>query len=425
MIKRTANANANLTAYPATKMQTADIISAEGALCIGCEVENGKIVPALCACENTANAFTDVKTAGYSAAAGVYFVCADEKVFYSEDGLNFSELAALAGDKPFIFEQRVNGAAKLYAAGSESCVSFGGGSGGSNAFNCGICGGQFKSGRLFGIDKTDNLKLRWSGEGGAFDWEESIDGAGWLKLDGAGGQILNLLNYGERLVAVRENGLSVISAFGTPENFKAESKNLRVSGIRKNTAAVAGNKLLFFAENGAYSGLYAYNGAKITRVNCPLAENISEPLCAAADGSLYFLSAFVKPLSRRAVLVYNAESGFAYVADFPASAFAVSGGGVFAYADGFACKLKAGGKFTFKSGAVNFGSADAKYLHGVKICGDGGADIEVLNGRAVRAFTNVKNALRADMRGANFTFTVKSQAKITALTAVAEVMNGI
>ena len=59
------------TAYPATKMQTADVVSAEGALCVGCEVVDGKIIPALCACDITANAFTDVKTAGYSAAAGV------------------------------------------------------------------------------------------------------------------------------------------------------------------------------------------------------------------------------------------------------------------------------------------------------------------------------------------------------------------
>ncbi len=413
------------TVYPATNMQTADVVSAEGALCVGCEVADGKIIPALCACDITANAFTDVKTAGYSAAAGVYFVCADKKGYYSADGLAFYELAELEGDEPFIFEQRENGIAKLYAAGEGTCVCFGSGSGASNTFDCGIFGGQFKSGRLFGIDITDNFKLRWSGEGGAFDWEESIDGAGWLKLDGAGGRILNLLCYGEKLVAVRENCLSVISAFGTPENFKAENKNLYIAGVCKNTAAVAGNKLLFFAVNGAYSGLYSYNGAKITRVNCPLAEDIALPVCAVADGDLYFLSGYVKPLERRAVLVYNANSGFAYFADFPASALTAGKGGVYAYADGTACKLERGGEFTYKSGEINFGSAEAKYLHAVKIGCDGGSDIEVGNGSAVRAFKDVKNALRADMRGVNFTFTVKSRAKITALQAVAEVANGI
>lgn len=416
---------ANTTAFPATENKTVNVVSAEGAVCTGCEVADGKIVPALCACEKTANGFTDVKTAGYSVAAGVYFVCADEKVYYSADGLRFSELAALEGDKPFIFEQRENGKAKLYAAGDENCVAFGGGSGGSKTFNCGIYGGQFKSGRLFGIDKADNFKLRWSGEGGAFDLEEGIDGAGWLKLDGAGGRILNLLNYGEKLVAVRENRLSVISAFGTPENFKTESKNLYIAGICKNTAAVAGNRLLFFAENGAYSGLYSYDGVKITRVNCPLADKTESPVCAVADGSLYFLSVFAKPLERRAVLVYNAENGFAYFADFPASALLAGKGGVYAYADGSACKLKRGGEFTFESGGISFGTSDVKYLQTVKINCAAAADIRISNGSTARMFNGVKNALRADMRGANFTFTVKSNAKITAFTAVAEVVNGI
>ena len=100
-------------------------------------------------------------------------------------------------------------------------------------------------------------------------------------------------------------------------------------------------------------------------------------------------------------------------------------GGVYAYADGTACKLERGGKFLYKSGEINFGSAEAKYLHTVKIGCDVGADIEVGNGSAVRAFKDVKNALRADMRGVNFNFTVKSRAKITALQAVAEVANGI
>lgn len=409
-------------AYPSTKIKTADIISADGSLAVGCEVSGGKIVPALGACEATVNGFADIKAAGFSAAAGVCFVCADEKVFYSADGLSFSELAALDGDKPFIFEQRENGKAKLCAADGESCVSFGGGAGSIKTFNYGIYGGQIKNGRLFAIDKADNFKLRWSGEGGAFDWEESIDGAGWLKLDGAGGRILNLLTYGEKLVAVRENGLSVITAFGTPENFKSESKNLRVSSICKNTAAVAGNKLLFFVNGG---GLYSYNGAKITRVECQFAEEIENPVCAAADGGLYFLCAFIKPLGRCAVLCYNAVSGSQYIIDFPADAIIASGGGVFAYAHGLACKLCSGVEFTFKSGEINFGSKDEKYLKTVELDCAEGADLEISNGRCVRRFTGVKNALLADMRGVNFTFTVKSSAKITALKAFAEVLSGI
>lgn len=421
-------ASVNPVKYPSVKTAAVNLISADGAVCVGCEVTNGEIIPALCASQETQNAFADVKAAGYSAAAGAYMVCDGQKVFYSADGLNFSELSPLDGAEPFIFEQRENGKARLYAAGDEKCVFFGGGAGGLNTFDCGICGGQFKNGRLFGIDKSDNFTLRWSGEGGALDWEESIDGAGWLKLDGAGGRILNLLVYGEKLVAVRENCLSVFSAFGTPENFKVESKNLYVSGVIKNTAAVAGNKLLFFADGGCGGGLFSFNGTKITRISCPIAGQTEQPTCATADGGLYFAGVYAKPLKRRAVLVYNVESGTAYFADFPADVL-LAGNGVFAYAQGLACKLENGsengGEFTFTSGKADFGSAGEKYLKTVQIRCAEGVDTEISNGRTVRGFKDVKNALSADMRGANFTFSVKSRAKITAFKAVAEVLDGI
>ena len=301
-------ASVNPVKYPSVKTTAVNLISANGAVCVGCEVTGGEIIPALCASQETQNAFADVKAAGYSAAAGAYMVCDGQKVFCSADGLNFSELSPLDGAEPFIFEQRENGNARLYAAGDGKCVFFGGSAGGLNTFDCGIFGGQFKNGRLFGIDNSDNFTLRWSGEGGALDWKESIDGAGWLKLDGAGGRILNLLVYGEKLVAVRENCLSVFSAFGTPENFKAESKNLYVSGVIKNTAAVAGNKLLFFADGGCGTALYAFNGAKITRISCPLAGQTEQPTCATADGGLYFAGVYAKPIKRRAVLVTTSKA---------------------------------------------------------------------------------------------------------------------
>ena len=61
-------------AYPAAKTVNCDIIAADGSICTGCSIGNGKIVPALGGVRNTACAFTDVKAAGYSAAAGAYFV---------------------------------------------------------------------------------------------------------------------------------------------------------------------------------------------------------------------------------------------------------------------------------------------------------------------------------------------------------------
>lgn len=165
-------------AYPAAKTVNCDIIAADGSICTGCRIGNGKIVPALGGVRNTACAFNDVKAAGYSAAAGAYFVCADRRVFYSADGLSFSELAALEGEEPFIFGQREGAEAKLYAVGDGKCVYFGGGAGGEKAFDCGICGGVIKNGRLFGIDKDDKFRLCWSGAGGAFDQTEGINGGG-------------------------------------------------------------------------------------------------------------------------------------------------------------------------------------------------------------------------------------------------------
>lgn len=407
------------SAFPKTSQKSTDVISAEGTLPVGCKVKGGKIIPALSPSEFSAQCSANVSLAHYAADKDRYFLWADGKVYVSQNGTDFLEIYDVPAVSPFIFDERGD-EVKTYIAGDTKCVVYHGTSFYVKAFNFPVCRGIMKSGRLFGVDPDDEWKLRWSGEGGAFDWEDGISGAGWVCLSSERGKILNFVTLGDRLIAVREHGLTVISAFGTPENFKVTATDTSLPQICKNTAAVVRNNLLFFAE----SGLYAYDGAKISKIDCALDGDISSATYAAACGNEYFLCGESKSLGRKAVLVYNADDGSAYIADVPATAV-VAGRKVFAYTDVGACVLKNGGGYSFTSGEITFNSGKRKVLNRVEIGCDGEVDVEVTNGVKTRIFEGVKDKIHLALRGKSFKITVRGTQEITFLKAYAEVNDGI
>ncbi len=405
--------------YPKTKYVYCDLIAAGGKMAQGCEVADGKIKPALSAQNVTANAFSRVAAAGFSAAAGGFLLCADKKVFRSQDGLQFEELCDFSAAQPFCFEQREGEDVKLYVAGGGNCAYFGGGAGGLIPFESNIYAGQMKNGRLFGADCDDNFTLRWSGAGGAFDWEEGIDGAGWVRLDGAGGRILNLLQAGEKLIIVRENCLDELDISGSPEKFRLESKNLRVCGVAENSAAAAGGKIYFMAEGG----LNVYNGSQISKAPDSVINLLLPPYYAVTTGKKYCVCGYLKAFERRVVAVYDTDNNCAFTVDFPADLL-VAGGAVYAYAQGRVCVLASGGGFAYTA-VADFGTQNKKYLHSVEAeCGRG-VEITVCSGDLRRTFCGAKGRIRTDMRGDKFEISIKADGEITRLKAVAEVLDDV
>lgn len=406
--------------YPETEIKTADVMAAEGALPVGCEIKNGSIVPAFAPSEVTANAFESVDCAYGSTALGLAVIKSGTMVYYSKDLNTFSKVANYETDTPFVFEDYEGDRMRMVLADNTLSMRFYSKGSSYSKTNYGICGGQLKCGRLFAIDREDNYKLRWSGEDGAYDWVEGISGAGWVKLESKRGKILNLVNFGENLIAVREQGLTVISAFGTPENFKILSTDTAAPKIVKDTAAVVCGKLIFFAEGG----LYAYDGNKITPLPHNLENETENPTYAAAYGNNYLLCCRSKRLGREVVLACDCSGKFSHIVDVPAQKLVVTDC-VHAYYPLSACTLEKCSEYKFISGKINFGTSERKHLNGIEIESDKPVDLTVSNGRTERVFKGVNGRLAADMCGVNFVFCITGNAEIKSIKAYAEAVSGI
>lgn len=406
--------------YPKTQIKTADVIAARGALPIGCAVRNGVITPALAPSAITKCKFGQVDCVVASTAMGLYMVKSLKNIYYSRNGLKYDLISSFESDEPFGFEDFEGEVHRMVLAGNVSSQSVYARSSKLINFKFGICGGQYKSGRLFAIDMENRFRLRWSGEGGAYDWEEGISGAGGVTLESKGGQILNLVNYGDKLVAVREHSLTVVSAFGTPENFKILATDTAVHKTVKHTAAVADNKLIFFAEGG----LHYFDGNKISKLSHPLEGEISDPTFATAYGNGYMLCCRSKSLEREVVLFYDFDFNTSYLIDVPAVRIAVTSD-IYAYFYASVCTLEKCTEYTFKSGNIDFGTGERKHLNCIEIECDEPVDLVISNGSFERTFTGVKGRLLVDMCGANFVLSVIGGAEIRNFKAYAEVMSGV
>lgn len=403
--------------YPKTSTAAADAIKAESSLAVGCKVVNGKITPALSVLKNITDCPQNVAWAARSAAAGVSFAYADGTVYGVSDGGGAFGLAELGGDSPFMFERRTENGGTAYVVGDGKCLEYGKNSFTEKAFKSNIYAGVIKNGRLFCADKTQKTKLLWSGGDGAFDWTEGINGAGWAYLSPELGDILNLVVWNEKLVAVREYGLSVISAYGTPENFKQTEGFSVTQKIYKNTVAEVRGKLYFYMRGA----LACFDGAKITVVENTFANCVHNPEYAAVYGENYLVCGYINRLARRGILVYNPAENSAYAVDFAASALC-AGNGVLAFGESGGAVLDEGGDFTFISGQLNFSTPAKKTLNRLEVMGEGEVDVVVSNGVKSRIFKGVSGAIRPDLRGKNFTVQVRGVNQIQKITVYAEVL---
>ncbi len=408
------------TVYPATRIETEDISKTHGAVCKSCKVVNGAIIPAMAAGKIYNTAPANISYAAYSEVSERYFAFGDGKVYASRSAMSISSVFAnVALSSPFIFGDRSNGNKTYIISGNKGVVYPSGTA--PITLKYGIYGGVLKSGRLFAADKTAKYKIRWSGTGGGFDFEEGLNGAGWLNLKSGLGAIKNLVVYGENIAVLRELGITVISAYGNAETFKEFERSYYVPYIRSNTVAQTDGKLLFFTSRE----LYCFDGAKAYSLNCRLSQNISSPKNAVAAGSVYFVCGVYKPTGEQCVFAYDTQRDSAYIIDCKAGAL-LSAGDVYAYlTEGGACMLQTANEFEFISGAADFGSPYRKTLKNLEICCKEPVDITVASDSEERLFKGVKNCLRLHMTGYSFKISVTASAEISLLKAYAEVRDGI
>lgn len=405
--------------FPKTSVKTVDVLAAGGAFNVGCYVQNGKLVPATNSVTRLNSLKGKATAAWYIAVLKRYVLFTQNRIYHALGAFNNPATLEFEASKPSLVETRLNSIKVAYLIGDTNYyvlssmyyyVPFKG-----NVHAC-----VLKNGRIFGVDNTNPYKIKWSGEGGIEDWTEKISGAGWAVVQYVYGEILNLIVYKDTIVAVREYGLTFLSAYGTPENFKLSYLERKLPKICQNTVAVVGGKLLFYTEDG----LYFYDGNKVEKCSLELAEEIESPTFVTCAKEKYYLCGVSKTLKRKAVLVYDAIRNTSYIIDAQVNALAV-GDHIFAYSDTYECELTEGGEYAFTSGELDFSSKKVKVLKEVILDGTSDVEIEVSNGVISRIVRGVRGKFRPKMRGKSFKITVRGSEKINGVSAVAEVVDEV
>lgn len=385
-----------------------------GGMPFGCKTENGKIVPAL-SFGKTYKCPKGVRYAVYVPYSNRYYAMNATALYNAFDFEAYSSVAYVNSKLPFFVEYRKDDLPAAKVVFDERAILFHGLNETLHNVPYRICGGVYKNGRVFAIDLYDSYKLRWSGEKGVDDWVEKIDGAGWLYVDTKYGEIVNLIVYKDHIAVIQKNGISLLDAHGTPEDFKI-TLSMPTRQIYRNCSVVCGGKLYFCA----IDGLYAFNGSYAERVEIALAENFTSALYAAVYGSCVFVAGTQKKLERGVILVYDTEDKSSYYIDLAATAI-VAGNYPYAYKDTSAVLLEKGTVFTYESELLGNFSKRKKRLESVFIDCDKNVDITVETESVRHTFKGVKGRLTTHVCGVNFKVSVTgTDAEIKAFTANVE-----
>lgn len=263
--------------------------------------------------------------------------------------------------------------------------------------------GAMRRGRLFGADADSVRTLRWSASGYR-NWTEGISGAGNLVLEPSGGSILDIFDFEDRLVVFRERSIMRFSVYGNPENFK-EQDTAFTPEIYKRTAAIAGDRILFFTSGG----LMSYSGGKIERVDGLITDDLKSPTSSFVyDGRYYFICGTSKLLEKSVVYVYDFSCGGYQIIDIPAYFVSQDAISLLAYAPSTIYRLHFGYEYILYeviTGSIDFGTDKRKLVTELEIDCDDDIRVIISNGRRTKTLRQVNGKTRLNMRGDEFTVT--------------------
>lgn len=382
---------------------------------VNCFLRDGRLEPEYQIANVSGNYPENIIFAQYSKAADTCFCYWNMQLGVSPDGASPEFYGGFGYPHPFLIEDYVDGEMKaIIIAGTIAAVYNG------NGFDeidlpercdCGI----MHRGRLIG---AKGRVVKWSGPEGFQDWGRELGGYGRLTLEPALGEVLNILEYGGKVVAVRERGLTVLSMEGSPEDFNVKPLDNGCDKVYANTAQVVAGKLYFFT----LSGLKCYDGTKITPLKTRHA--VSAPWSSAEFGGRYFLACKSDYLKREAILCVDSADGESLLIDDVADVFLVKDDVSYYHAKRMK-KLKKGerGVFVFETQPINFGSDKLKTLSKVEF--DDLLPLYVNNGRYTRYFEDRRYGYRPRMRGFTFAFRLEWIGPVRWATATAEVPDDI
>ncbi|MDE7453953.1 MAG: hypothetical protein K2N22_06055 [Clostridia bacterium] len=399
--------------FPAVKTKTVNLADMT-VFPVSCRVSGNEVVPALSAVYK-GGGLDGIKKAAYSKGVKLYLLFADETLYVSESGVNFSPILDTGEKTPFVMDVLKDGTpcAALVFGGNATLLTaagFGGVTLGEN-----IKAGVMHCGRLFGVS-SDGLRVCWS-KCGIDDWTQELNGGGSIYLGADRGAILGILEFGENLVAVRERGLTLLAMYGSPENFSVKLTDTDTDEIIPDTAKVAGGTLYFCTK----TGVCAFDGGYIKRVPHRFESEIEECYFAESYAGGYYLSCKTESFGK--VILCIGQDGESYIIDVGADAVCVSDKLYIYSADGIYV-LENGGEYLVISEWIDFGTGANKTVTEVYANSENCA-VEISNGVSVRTFEGVNGAVRPRLRGKKFNLKISGKERLKSLTLTAEVSVGI
>lgn len=283
--------------------------------------------------------------------------------------------------------------------------------------------GVMHCGRLFARDYNDPLKIWWTASG-ALDETEGIYGGGYTVLTSEGGDVVRLVSFGEKLIAVRQYGITVIRAYGEPQHYKVEptAEYLVSDGIVGETCAVCAGKLFFATK----SGIYAFDGGEITKVENPEQSRLSAPVRAVACADTYYLVCMDSFLGGNVIFGYDAVGKVGWIMNVsPSGLFNAEGDAYLVYGTGvYKIAATDTSRGYWRSKELDFGTPSVKYLRRLYIEGDADVNSTILCGGTSREITG-NGWQTVNMYAASFRFIFGAYSKLTRVVAEVEVRSGI
>lgn len=334
----------------------------------------------------------------------------------------FSELISVMGAGPLCAGNIVYNGANYFAVAGGSYLKLFAPDGGraSVTLPVSVYCGCFHGDRLFYRTDGDAYVVHWTGAGYA-DWTESADGAGHIGLDGAGGEIINMYAFRDRVVALRQYGVTVIRAAGDPRNFAVDRE--RVHSARTafgEYAAKCADKLYICSADN----IYTFDGTSLEILPIDRREGLHDFSRPCSFGDRYVYCECKTSVD---------ENSYILQYDLVRDSFALFGKNLnnfwrdeqhcYAYNSAYLYTDAYGGEDGDKcwtSVPFDLKTALPKWLKAIYVRGNGNICITVTADGVSRTF-NGTGEIPVRMSGRSFTFSVSGDCEVNALDGVWEV----
>lgn len=399
--------------YPAVKYKTAKL-SDLALLPVSCRVSGGGVTPALSA-KYIGEGKSGITKAVYCKGVKLYLLFANGGTYVSGNGLDFVQYFEQNSRTPFVLDVLRDGSpyAALVFGKSATMLTANGFDGVTLGEN--LISGVMHCGRLFGVT-DDGLRVCWS-KCGVDDWTQELNGGGSIYLGLDRGEILEILEFGENLVAVRKHGLSLLAMYGSPENFSVKLTDTDTDEIIAGTAKVVGGKL-YFCTN---TGICVFDGEFVSRLKHRFQSEIRTSYFAESYAGGYYLSCGTANFGK--VVLCVEDGGESYIIDIGADAACVSDR-LYVYNEEGIYALENGGEYTLIADGIDFGTGANKTV--TELYADSeNCDVEITDGNSVRKFYGVNGAVKPRLRGKKFRVKISGCEPLKSLTITAEVSVGI